>query len=301
MVKLSSQSKVAGFHIIPREICEYHHFLYRENREPGYPLRMLSVQSISHAPSTVPKPAPKTFPYVEVALRALTELAISLALAAVCAAFTATPIILWQALAVQWLANTALRIALAISQRPLANWTTALNIAIGSLFNPQILTHEAGHFLAYQALLDKSNPTICLDSFAGGFTKILVSKPSALGHKVGAHRIQAIGAAAGPALSLASSAVQLKIGLKIYGRSPELARVLICASLINFLYHAQYALSALWTNPRNLCHDFVMLSTIGLHPLLATIAILAIPLLIAWRETPPHLKSERPALLPCRI
>ena len=71
---------------------------------------MLRVEPLSHALTTIPISKPS--PYVEVALRALVELAISLALAAVCAAFTATPLILWQGLACQWLLNTALRILL---------------------------------------------------------------------------------------------------------------------------------------------------------------------------------------------
>ncbi len=243
------------------------------------------VQPLLQALITISNSNPKPSPYVEVALRALAELAISLALAAVCSAFTATPLILWQGLACQWLVNTALRILLVLYRKPPANWITALNTGVGSLYNPQILTHELGHFLAYKALLDKSDATICLNPYAGGFTKTLVSKPSLLGQKIGAHRIQAIGAAAGPLLSLSVSAVQLKIGLKNLRRSPEVARVLICAAFINFLYHAYYALSALWTNPRCLCHDFVMLQTVGLHPLFATIAILAVPLFIAHEGT----------------
>lgn len=260
---------------------------------------MICVQPLSKAQAPIHNPKPS--PYVEVALRALTELAISLALAAVCAPFTATPLILWQGFACQWLMNTALRIALVLSHRPPANWITAFNTGVGSLFNPQILTHELGHFLAYEALLDKSAPTICLDPYRGGCTKIVLSQPSLLGHRVGAHRIQTIGAAAGPLLSLTLSAVQLKIGLKNLHRSPELARVLICSALINFLYHAYYALSALWTHPQCLCHDFVMLQTAGLHPLFAATLVLAIPLFTAWRGKPPHLKWERPVPLPCRI
>jgi hypothetical protein len=228
----------------------------------------------------IPKDVPKMSPTLEVAIRALRELVISLMFGAMCCAFTATPALLWGGIIIQCIVNTAIRIILAANGRPLDNWLTALGVSLGSLHNPQILIHETGHVAAVEGLLQNGNPKIELFPYFGGSTSFQVSKPTELGKKLGVERIQPIIAASGPILSLAVSTVQLGVSLKLSHHAPELSRMLVLASLVNFLFHFVYAVSAIWANPKNCANDFVVLKAAGIHPLFAALAILAIPFTI---------------------
>ena len=96
----------------------------------------------------------------------------------------------------------------------------------------------------------------------------------------------------GPAFTLLVSSVLLAVGLAIRHTRPAFAKYLIVWSGIDFLYHAQYALAALYTEPWNLTHDFVHLTVFGLNPIVASIAILAIPIVICggmywWEKSRP--------------
>jgi len=244
---------------------------------------------VSHTP-------PRTSPFVEVALRALRELALSVSLGAVCCLFTAMPLILWGGIALQWMTNTALRIALVAMGYPPDNWVTAAITALGSLLNPQILLHELGHALAASRLLEKCHPTIKLFPYIGGSTLFKVSRPTPLGKTLGETNIRPLIAGAGPLLSLSFSVVQWLFAAQLFSHAPELRRMLTMASLINFAFHALYAMSAIAAPAQYLENDFVVLKLAGFSPIIATIALLAIPLMLlnaqAFCETPPRLESR---------
>lgn len=235
-----------------------------------------------------------TSPIVEVALRALSELALSVALGAVCSLFTATPLILWGGIALQLLINTILRIALAVLGYPSDNWITATITAIGSLLNPQILLHELGHVAMAFGLLGKCHPKIFLSPYIGGATLFKVSEPTFLGKKLGEAHIQPLIAGAGPLFSLSFSTLQLLFSSKLCAQAPEISRMLTMASLVNFAFHALYAISAISAPANFLANDFVVLKLASFSPIIAAITILAIPIIILTHqgvfETRPHVK-----------
>jgi len=229
------------------------------------------IQAISQSQSTF-SPPPTKAPsscIQKIALDALQEFALCLILAAACSAFTTTPILLLTGLAIQCLVNIALRCIFGTS------WWTAPVTAIGSFLNPQILCHEAGHASAIGCLLEKSGRTLELFPYSGGTTRFRVVKPSALGEWIGKKHLQPLIAAAGPVSGVCVAALQYTAGRKLNSRHPELSRALIVSALINILFHAIYALSALWASPKNLAHDFVALKLAGVHPIFATLAILS--------------------------
>jgi hypothetical protein len=237
-------------------------------------------------------------------IRTLAELALSLALGSFCALATAKPILLWSGIAVQSVVNLAIRSFCAATDRAQDNWLTASTFAFGSLQNIQIIIHEICHASAALCLLQSPSPTIKLIPYFSGITSFRVILPTDLGNQLGVQRIQPLITAAGPAFALLISSLQLTFSLKLLSSRPTIARTLIAAACINFIVHAGYALSARWSNPWQLAHDFVELKAIGLNPLYASIAILAIPIIIigqaVWK-TPVHPKSAPSALLPCRI
>jgi hypothetical protein len=235
---------------------------------------------------SIPSVFPQSFysPAREIALRSLTEIVMSVALGAICCAFTATPTILWAGIAIQWMVNTAIRGVLAWTGKAPAHGLTAFIASVGSLHNLQILIHEVGHACSANCLLQDAGSTIKLFPYIGGSTHFKVIRPTPLGEMIGPHRLQPLIAAAGPVLTLALSTIHLALGLHLAKKAPELSGMLICASLINFLFHAGHALMAIGANPNQIANDFVVLNSAGLPPLVAAIAIIAVPNIIFWNQ-----------------
>ncbi len=215
----------------------------------------------------------------KIALPILLELTASLAIGAICSTFVATPAgatLLATGIVIQLIVNITLRFFIDDQD----NWITPSVFALGTAFNAQTLIHEAGHALAIQSLLHNSKPTITLLPFQSGLTKFRVISPTDLGKQLGTHHIMPLVAAAGPALSLAVSSATLTAGLSLQEQAPELGRTLIVASLVDFLFHFVYALTALIAAPTDFAHDFITLSLAGIHPLASAITIAAIPAFI---------------------
>jgi hypothetical protein len=112
-----------------------------------------------------------------------------------------------------------------------------------------------------------------MTSFAG-------EKLTKFGKYLGANRSIALVTAAGAALTLLVSSIVLWIGLKLKKSNPETSIYLATYAMSDFAQHAYYALSALWSPGDNMSHDFVRLHSFGLHPLIAAVGIIAIPILI---------------------
>lgn len=159
-------------------------------------------------------------------------------------------------------------------------YVTGANFAVFSGFNTQLLVHETGHALAASLVYRTPPLQIEIYPFSGGITRYF-KHLTPWGKTLGAPAALAFVIASGPCFTLLLSTVVFTIGLKIKEAYPQLGKYLICYGVLDFLITANYALSAVWTDPYNLIHDFVHLSIFGVNPVTVTVGVIAIPLLIA--------------------
>ncbi len=235
----------------------------------------------------------------KVALHCLTELTISLTLGTIVACFVITPV------GLGFLA-TAIFVQSAVSiifcsigafcsykaaqggssqdfyQWALSSceWITGANFAYCTGYNTQFLIHETGHTMAAFAVYKNPRPLIEIKPFCGGMTEFYKTSLSPFGKKIGPVAATCLVIASGPGFTLLVSAAILIIGFAIKEKYPHFAKYLIAWSLLDFGNHAHYAYTALYTAPSNLSHDFVHLKIFGLHPVVAMIGIIAIPVII---------------------
>jgi hypothetical protein len=259
----------------------------------------MSIQPIQYNPQTVfhlCEPSPKDA-IKEVATRCLKELGLSLSLAAAVALFVPASTgvaVLLSALTVQFIVSiffhslggfafykvaqgeTSYEKMVSISE-----WWTGENFAYAAGFNARLLIHETGHSLAALALYKNPRPNITVVPFQWALTEYHKVPIGWLGKKIGPVATTFLVKIGGPAFTLLVSATLLAVGMAIREKHPLAAKYMISWSIFDSLYHASYAYSALNADPSNLTHDFVHLAILGLHPVAATITILAIPILIA--------------------
>jgi hypothetical protein len=163
----------------------------------------------------------------------------------------------------------------------IAEAITGANFALLTGFNTQTLIHESGHALATLAVYRNPRPQIEIYPFIGGHTEFYKTPLTPFGKKIGPAAATCLVVASGPGLTLLISAILLIVGLAIKEKYPQISRYLIVCALFDFIGHAYYAYSALYTRKTNLRHDFVHLSIFGLNPVTAAVGILAIPAIIA--------------------
>ncbi|MBX7067592.1 MAG: hypothetical protein K1X28_10220 [Parachlamydiales bacterium] len=176
-------------------------------------------------------------------------------------------------------------------------WVTGFNFSIFSGLNAQTVIHESGHALASMMIYKNPRPIIEIHPFVGGITQFYKTGLTQFGQKLGPAASTCFVVASGPAFTLLISSAILAIGLAIMENYPEFGKYLISWASIDFLNHASYAYSALNAEQWNLSHDFVHLSIFGLNPVVATIGILAIPVLItlgmyAWKTREPPAQQQ---------
>ncbi|MGB7978100.1 MAG: hypothetical protein WCF19_02940 [Chlamydiales bacterium] len=252
-------------------------------------MTVAAAQSVSLPVSLQIEPSPNSV-ILKVALPCLKELAVALCIGLAVSFFVApaeAPILIVAAV-IQLIANAFFRFvqAFALPKTPfewigsLSEWMTGLNFAVLTGYNAQHLIHESGHAMASMLMYKKAQPWIQIYPFTGGLTEFSKTGLTALGKKLGSSAVTCLMVASGPGLTLLLSAILLSIGLSIKEQYPQLGKTLISWALIDFLGHAHYAYSALKADPWNLSHDFVHLSIFGLHPMTATIGIIAIPIVI---------------------
>lgn len=180
----------------------------------------------------------------------------------------------------------------------LCEWITGSNFAIFTGINAQTVIHESGHAIASLMIYKNPRPIIEIHPFVGGITQFYKTGLTKFGQQLGAAASTCFVVASGPALTLLISSAILAIGISIMENYPEFGKYLISWASIDFLNHASYAYSALSAEQWNLSHDFVHLSIFGLNPVVATIGILAIPILItlgmSWKRNEP---PAEPAVL----
>lgn len=222
----------------------------------------------------------------EVARKTLAELAITLAIGAICLPFVATYAgVAFMALsaAIQFPFNFKMRIVAKINPDFPSLIPQAL-FEITTMHRFMTLIHEAGHAIAMRALISGAKTQIVLNDFAGGSTTLFPSRPyqaTPLGAMIGLKRIQPCISAAGPALSLAVSTIAFASSFALEPHYPELSRTCYYSSMFDFSIHAFYALSATWEDPVKSSHDFTVLAQHGISPIACTVAICAIPILIS--------------------
>lgn len=226
----------------------------------------------------------------QVALACLKELAISLTLGITVASFVPSAIGL-QHLLIAFLTQTAFSLVLHslgayAAQKKFSRflsfceWLTGANFAISSGYNTQLLIHETGHALGALAVYKRPFPQIEIYPFIGGHTQFSKRALTVFGKSVGPVAATCIFVASGPALTLLVSSVLFGLGLFIKEKHPKLGKAFIAWGILDFVYHAKYAYSALTANSSDVAHDFVRLGILGLDPVTATIGIIAIPIII---------------------
>ncbi len=235
----------------------------------------------------------------KIALQTLIELTLSLSMAALVSSFVPIPMgvpLVFGIALIQCIANLFIRtIGLVAAKKGLENGPRAdlfkrisgicsvlapSGFVFGTAANGQALVHEAGHALAASAVY-KGRPKIELIPFVEGVTSYVPEPMTRFGGKLGAQRSLTLVTVSGALLSLSVSSLVLSTSLLIKEKHPTTSQYLLAISLHDFLMHSSYALSALFTPSTKLSHDFVRLSTYGIHPLVAMISILTLPILIS--------------------
>ncbi len=274
--------------------CDFSHFL--SGRSIIAPIS-ISQNPLRLPPRATSRAAPPTEMrrlIQDVAKRCFIELAVSLAIGAVAASFTASLLhasLIFAAIAVQTVSNAALRTAEALAMKmPPCDETEWIRSACPYLcttffayltaFNAQILLHEAGHRVGAMGMFQNANPQTTLTPCLGGLTQFSTKDLTTLGLRLGRSNAMLIVTLMGPTCSLLISTIAIAVGYAIRNKFPELGRYSVGVGRGDFYAHSFYALSALSTTPGPKGHDFLRLRAYGVHPLAAAIAILAIPPLL---------------------
>ncbi|MBU6383526.1 MAG: hypothetical protein KGQ49_03955 [Verrucomicrobia bacterium] len=238
----------------------------------------------------------------EIVLKILKESAITLGLGTIVCLFVPTPMglsMMVGATIVQLLVSTLFHALGAFASyhnyetvATACSWITGVNFGYLTGRNSQTILHEAGHALASLLVYKNPRPVIEVFPFRGGHTSYYKTGLTSFGHKLGAAAANCLTIASGPALTLLVSSALLAVGIAILEEYPEFGKYLIAWASIDFLHHAEYAYSALRVEKWNLSNDFAHLSIFGLHPVDASIVILAIPIVITlgmylWKNKKP--------------
>lgn len=249
----------------------------------------------------------------KVAIECLKDLAASLALGAVVALFVPTSLeiaTLGCVIGVQFAASLVFHSVGAVASyqakqggphrtklecvASVCEWLSGANFAILTGINTQLLLHEMGHSLAALALYQNVLPQMIIHPFPfmGGLTLIHKTTLNAFGKTIGRAAATILYVGSGPGLTLLISAALLTAGVAMRETFPKLSKYFIAWGICDFVNHADYAISALWTDRTTLMHDFFHLSTFGLHPIDAAVGVLAIPILIIagmywWQKKSP--------------
>lgn len=222
----------------------------------------------------------------------LVELGTSLGIGTVSLCFTTTPFavpLIFGAIAVQTISNTIFRYYRSLdtaSGQPgrttsICNYMCPTIFSYLTIVHLQTLIHELGHALAARAVFKNAAPSITLHPFQGGATAFSIQHLSSLGKMLGKSGALCFVAAMGPVCALVVSATAITIGYLAEHKFPELSSYLIAVGNGDFFAHAFYAFTALDASCAKASHDFHCLAGHGLHPLAATVAILAIPMILS--------------------
>jgi hypothetical protein len=165
-------------------------------------------------------------------------------------------------------------------------WARPYTFALADYRVHGTLIHECGHAFVAWLLFKGANPKIEILPTGGGFTHIETGRLSRWGQTLGRGRSLNVVSAAGAAFAILESIFLLAYAHHIKDSHPELRLYLACSAIVRVIHHIFYALSALVVQPGSLeisDHDFYRLwKNGGIHPALAAITMVAIPLLTQW-------------------
>lgn len=170
----------------------------------------------------------------------------------------------------------------------IADWCCPATFCILDTNTRDVLTHECGHAIATLAVYQNPQPQIQVKPFDGGLfssgvTRYYPQQLSKIGESIGRNSADMIVAGAGAGFALLFSAIFIILSHK-FSRSKDesqkqLGRYLLCMAITSIFRHAMYALSALTIKGPSKGHDFVKLAAGGIHPIVAVVVQIAIPLL----------------------
>ena len=235
----------------------------------------------------------------QIAKSALLELALCLAFAAVTSLFVATSLgvaFVFLKAIITIAVNLFLRVSLRDGVKRTIDPKNYLDRGVNTFmpYSPATLfscfdlgtrhtiTHELGHVVAAKMLYNiTSGPSISISPWTGsGFTTFRYSSLSTLGASIGVKASKLILLAAGTISTSLISVISLIGASCLRNKAPEVSKYLNVLTIIATVQGVLYALSALWTTiGDNPSHDFVQLALGGIHPLIATVTIIAIPLM----------------------
>lgn len=244
----------------------------------------------------------------DIAKRALIELGVGLAFAAVACLFVATPAGM-ATLLICAVATVAINILLRtgsaycmyrlfllkykesenaeIKRTYFLNLLNFLRYLVPGVFSTlvdantrDLIVHEGGHALAAHILIKNPRTKITIVPTQGGQTSYRIGALTKIGEFFGRNKSKLIIAAAGPAAAVVTATFTLGVSLSIRKSNPELSRYLKVIAVDSIAQQAFYALSALWVSATNKGHDFLQLMAGGIHPAVAVIAIVALPIIV---------------------
>jgi hypothetical protein len=256
----------------------------------------MTIPSALPLPVPIPQQDPPRNAITTIAIECLKELALSLTLSAGIACFVPSPAgigLVAGALLIQTIASLFFHsLNEYVEGSSFCDWALGANFALLIGLNVQTLIHELGHVLAALALYKRASPTILIDPFSGGLTQFYKTSLTSFGQKIGPAGATCLVILSGPGFALLISSALLLIGLAMKEKYPRFSKYLISWSLLDFFNHAHYAYSAHWTAQTKLNHDFIHLSVFGLNPTVASVAIVAIPVMMIvgmyWVESQPQ-------------
>lgn len=143
-----------------------------------------------------------------------------------------------------------------------------------------LVMHEGGHALAAHVLIKHPRTRISIEPFEGGITTYRLGPLTKIGEYFGRAKTQLIISAAGPALSIVSATAGIAASLALKKSHPEISRYLNVVAADSIAKQVFYALSALWKSAVEKGHDFLHLMAGGVHPVVAALSMLVIPLLV---------------------
>lgn len=160
------------------------------------------------------------------------------------------------------------------------NWIAPCSFSVVASGTIGTVVHETGHKVAAELFYKNPNPRITVIPFNGGFTQYTLRGFSNLGAKLGFTTTDILTTAAGSIAAVGVSTGLLIAGFATETSYPELSKYFIVSAIISIAEHIFYALSALWTSPVQLGHDFVALSLYGISPVACAVTMGAIPLVV---------------------
>lgn len=151
-----------------------------------------------------------------------------------------------------------------------------LCLSVLDLVTRATLVHEWGHATFTHLFFANAHTKISLNPFLGGLTLTNWRGLSPLGKKLGYGFSESVMVAAGPAFGIALACTDI-IAAHCFKKShPKLSMHLNSHAIINIFNHVLYALSALVYSSNG--HDFAYLMAKGIHPIVASAVMIAIPL-----------------------